>query len=168
MADSAACDVVVIGAGAAGIGAGQRLVEAGLRVVILEARDRIGGRSQTVATAAGPVDLGCEWLHSADRNPFTAIAQGFGLALDERLPDWGGRLRRLGATAAEEADAVDAARSGTPTAARPAVASLSPCCTYFYHPFTGSVVRERCTACETKPLHAAPVAAASSAPPPTC
>jgi monoamine oxidase len=104
MADSAACDVVVIGAGAAGIGAGQRLVEAGLRVVILEARDRIGGRSQTVATAAGPVDLGCEWLHSADRNPFTAIAQGFGLALDERLPDWGGRLRRLGATAAEDED----------------------------------------------------------------
>lgn len=104
MADSAVCDVVVIGAGAAGIGAGQRLIAAGLRTIILEARDRIGGRSHTVATAAGPVDLGCEWLHSADRNPFTTIAQGFGLALDERLPDWGGRLRRLGASAAEEAD----------------------------------------------------------------
>jgi monoamine oxidase len=104
MAESADYDVVIIGAGAAGIGAGHRLRERGLRFVILEARDRIGGRSHTVTTEAGPVDLGCEWLHSADRNPFTAIAQGFGLALDERLPDWGGRLRRLGATTAEEED----------------------------------------------------------------
>ncbi|MDB5409119.1 MAG: amine oxidase [Rhodospirillales bacterium] len=104
MADGIAYDVAIIGAGAAGIAAGRCLVEAGLRIVILEARDRIGGRSHTVATEAGPVDLGCEWLHSADRNPLTAIAQGFGLALDERLPDWGGRLRRLGASAAEEAD----------------------------------------------------------------
>jgi monoamine oxidase len=104
MADSAAWDVVIIGAGAAGIAAGRRLIEAGLRIVIVEARDRIGGRAHTVATEAGPVDLGCEWLHSADRNPFTAIAQGFGLALDERLPDWGTRLRRLGASGAEEAD----------------------------------------------------------------
>jgi monoamine oxidase len=138
MADSADHDVVVVGAGAAGIAAGRRLVEAGLRIVILEARDRIGGRSHTVATAAGPVDLGCEWLHSADRNPFTAIAQGFGLALDERLPDWRGRLSRLGASAAEEEDwyrtrdafhdRLDAAASALETAGEDAAAStlLSP------------------------------------------
>jgi monoamine oxidase len=98
-------DVAVIGAGAAGIGAAWRLIECGLSVVVLEARERVGGRAVTMTTALGlPVDLGCEWLHSADRNPWTSIARASGFTVDERLPDWGTRLRRAGATPGDEAE----------------------------------------------------------------
>jgi monoamine oxidase len=97
-------DVAIIGAGAAGIGAARRLIERRLSVVVLEARERIGGRARTVATALGhPVDLGCEWLHSGDRNPWTAIARDSAFTVDENLPDWGTRLRRAGASPEDEA-----------------------------------------------------------------
>ena len=90
-------DVVVVGAGAAGIAAGRRLVEAGAAVIVLEARNRIGGRAMTTATSLGiAIDLGCEWLHSADRNPWTAIARRLGCTIDEHLPDWASRLTRHG------------------------------------------------------------------------
>ena len=63
MSDAGNYDVVVIGAGAAGIGAGRRLAEAGVSAVMLEARDRLGGRAWTVPTALRVnLDLGCEWL----------------------------------------------------------------------------------------------------------
>ena len=55
-------DVVVIGAGAAGIGAARVLQEAGVAYRVLEARDRIGGRAWTDNSFAVPVDLGCFWL----------------------------------------------------------------------------------------------------------
>ena len=52
-------DVAVIGAGAAGIGAARRLVEAGaVSVLVLEARDRVGGRVHTIAPAGFPLDRG--------------------------------------------------------------------------------------------------------------
>src|SRR5271169_1277728 len=98
-------DVVVVGAGAAGLAAARRLGERGLRALVLEARDRIGGRAHTVITATGyPVDLGCGWLHSADRNPWTGIARELGFTVDETLPGWGGRLVRMGYSEAEQAD----------------------------------------------------------------
>ena len=98
-------DVAIIGAGAAGIGAARRLNEHGFDIVVIEARDRIGGRAFSAPTPLGhAVDLGCEWLHSADRNPWTAIARESGFAIDESLPDWGTRLRRAGASAADQAD----------------------------------------------------------------
>ena len=60
-------DVAIIGAGAAGLGAARMLEGSGLSVIVLEARDRIGGRAHTIMAAPGvPFDLGCEWLHSAD------------------------------------------------------------------------------------------------------
>jgi monoamine oxidase len=97
-------DVAIIGAGAAGIGAARRLVERRLSPVLLEARERIGGRGVTVATELGhPVDLGCEWLHSGDRNPWTTIARESAFTVDEKLPDWGTRLRRTGASPQDEA-----------------------------------------------------------------
>ena len=93
MLPSSACDVVVVGAGAAGVAAGRRLVAAGLEAVIVEARDRLGGRAHTVGTALGmPVDLGCEWLHSAERNPWVDVARELGFAIDETLPNWGARV----------------------------------------------------------------------------
>jgi len=98
-------DVVVIGAGAAGLAAAHRLAERGISTLVLEARDRTGGRAHTVITSAGyPVDLGCGWLHSADRNPWVPIARALGFGIDETLPGWGGRLSRMGFSEAEQAD----------------------------------------------------------------
>jgi monoamine oxidase len=68
-------DVVVVGAGAAGIAAARRLRAAGLAVAILEARDRIGGRAVTVALRGHPVDLGAHWLHAGPINPLVALGR---------------------------------------------------------------------------------------------
>jgi len=90
---SSACDVVVVGAGAAGVAAGRRLMEAGLEIVVLEARDRLGGRAHTVAPVPDmPLDVGCEWLHSAESNPWVGVARALGFAIDETLPNWGARV----------------------------------------------------------------------------
>ncbi len=86
-------DVVVVGAGAAGIAAAKHLVASGLAIKVIEARDRPGGRAHTVPTGLGfAVDLGCEWLHSADINPWTRIARTLGFTIDETAPDWGRRV----------------------------------------------------------------------------
>ena len=64
-----ACDVVVIGAGAAGVAAARQLTEAGVNVIVLEARERIGGRVFTrhEQESAVPIELGAEFIHgSAD------------------------------------------------------------------------------------------------------
>ncbi len=98
-------DVAVIGAGAAGIGAARRLGESSaVSVLVLEARDRVGGRVQTIEPAGFPVDRGAEWLHSADRNPLSPIAQSLGFSVHRRPPGWTMRLRRSGETVEAEAD----------------------------------------------------------------
>ena len=82
-------DVVVVGAGAAGLVAARELAGAGLAVRVLEARDRVGGRAWTDrATLGAPIDRGCAWLHSADVNPWTAYARTQGFAVVERSPQW--------------------------------------------------------------------------------
>ena len=60
-----AFDVIVIGAGVAGLAAARTLAEAGRRVALIEARDRVGGRIHTVPAAYGdlPVELGAEFIH---------------------------------------------------------------------------------------------------------
>ena len=98
-------DVAVIGAGAAGIGAARRLCAARVvSMMVLEARDRVGGRVHTIAPAGFPLDRGAEWLHSADRNPLSPIAQSLGFSVDRRPPEWTTRLRRSGETIAAEAE----------------------------------------------------------------
>ncbi|MCA0317427.1 MAG: FAD-dependent oxidoreductase [Proteobacteria bacterium] len=75
-------DVVVIGAGAAGIAAGRRIAAAGRSVAILEARDRVGGRCLTDTVTFGvPMDLGAHWIHAPADNPLVPLARaaGFGL-----------------------------------------------------------------------------------------
>src|SRR5437764_13462291 len=98
-------DVAVIGAGAAGIGAARRLRAGGrVSLLVLEGRDRAGGRAWTVNAGGHPADLGCEWLHSADRNLLVPLAERLGLALDQQRPDWTTRLSRSGESKEAEAD----------------------------------------------------------------
>lgn len=99
-------DIAIIGAGAAGIGAAWRLAGAGKSVVVLEASSRVGGRSWTEEIAGNPIDLGCGYLHSADKNPWTAIAEASGFHVDRRAPAW--QRESLGLTAAES-EAAEAA-----------------------------------------------------------
>lgn len=75
---ASAVDVIIVGAGAAGLGAAKTLIAQGRSVRVLEAQGRIGGRAHTVTAKFGvPFDWGCAWMHAADRNPFfdEAIAQ---------------------------------------------------------------------------------------------
>ena len=81
-------DVVIIGGGAAGIAAGRRLRAAGVDCLIVEARPRLGGRAWTRDASGFPLDLGCGWLHSADRNPWSEVALGQGRTLDKTPPPW--------------------------------------------------------------------------------
>src|SRR5438477_7297371 len=98
-------DVAIVGAGAAGIGAARRLVDSGtVSVLVLEARDRVGGRVHTIEPAGFPLDRGAEWLHSADRNPLSPIARELGFSIHRRPPEWTTRLQRSGETVEAEAD----------------------------------------------------------------
>jgi len=82
-------DVAIIGAGAAGLGAANALKHSGLSVIVLEARDRMGGRAHTImASPDVTFDVGCGWLHSADTNSFVKIAERFGFEIDKALPPW--------------------------------------------------------------------------------
>ncbi|WP_374653396.1 flavin monoamine oxidase family protein [Dongia sp.] len=73
------CDLVIIGAGAAGLAAARAAIAAGLNIELVEASHRIGGRGFTdTASFPAPFDLGCQWLHAASINPYTAIADRLG------------------------------------------------------------------------------------------
>lgn len=75
-------DLVVIGAGAAGIAAARRIQAANRKVIVLEATGRIGGRCLTDATTfEAPFDRGARWMHSPDTNPMIKLARGAGLEL---------------------------------------------------------------------------------------
>jgi monoamine oxidase len=83
-------DVIVIGAGMAGLSAARVLSEAGLSVVVLEAQDRIGGRIHTVLEGDTVVELGAEFIHGRPPELWDLIAEA-GLETYERT---GSFLRR--------------------------------------------------------------------------
>ena len=75
--------IIIIGAGAAGIGAGLRLKALGVPFIILEANDRIGGRAYTDSTSlSSKWDKGCSWFHCADINPLVGWANKLGTLYD--------------------------------------------------------------------------------------
>lgn len=82
-------DIAVVGGGAAGLGAASALSASRARFLLLEARHRLGGRVVTAQPWRDlPVDLGAEWLHSADRNPLTRRLERAGFTIDRTPPHW--------------------------------------------------------------------------------
>ncbi|SOB87717.1 monoamine oxidase [Sphingomonas guangdongensis] len=98
-------DVAIIGAGAAGVGAARTLAASGQSILLIEASDRVGGRAHTVTLDGHPHDMGCGWLHSAERNPWVAVAEAAGHAIDRSPNSWGEQYRDLGFAPADQAAA---------------------------------------------------------------
>jgi len=120
-------DVVVIGAGSAGIAAAKTLQQFGRSVVVLEAMDRIGGRAWTDSDTFGvPFDQGCAWLHKADTNPYADYARANGFTLQAHEYDlegvWFGKRRGTPSEVAR-VNAVEEAQSEAITAAEGDIAA---------------------------------------------
>lgn len=82
--------IIVIGAGIAGITAAKKLQTQGYRVIILEGRDLIGGRIWTDNSLGVPLDLGAAWIHTVDGNPITPLVKQFGIqtAISDLKSQW--------------------------------------------------------------------------------
>jgi monoamine oxidase len=75
-------DIVVIGAGAAGIAAARRIMAANRKVIVVEAAGQIGGRCQTDTTTFDvPFDRGARWMHNPETNPMIRLARAAGLEI---------------------------------------------------------------------------------------
>jgi len=97
------CGCSNIGAGAAGIAAA-RAVSPRHSVVVLEARNRIGGRAFTYRKGNLALDLGCGWLHSADENEWGALAPTLGFKVDDMPPPWERPAHRVNFSTGERED----------------------------------------------------------------
>ena len=98
-------DIVVIGAGAAGIAAARRVMAAGRKVIVLEASGQIGGRCATDATSFdAPFDRGARWLHTPDTNALVKLARPAGIDVAPSPPAQRLRIGRRNARAGETED----------------------------------------------------------------
>jgi monoamine oxidase len=86
MSDGDARSVIVIGAGAAGLGAARALCDRGFAVTVLEARERVGGRVWTHRGLGPAIDLGASWIQGTRHNPLTTLAAEHRIATRET--DW--------------------------------------------------------------------------------
>lgn len=95
-------DIVVIGAGAAGIAAARRIMATGRRVVVVEAASQVGGRCITDATTFDtPFDRGARWMHNPETNPMIRLARGAGLDVVQAPVGQKMRIGRRNARAGE-------------------------------------------------------------------
>ncbi|WP_166038665.1 FAD-dependent oxidoreductase [Sphingosinicella sp. YJ22] len=101
-------DILIVGGGAAGIAAARRLAGGRHSVLLLEAGDRLGGRAFTTSLAGMKLDLGCGWLHSADRNPWARLAEAEGWPIDRTPPAWREQWQEIGFSGTEQRDALAA------------------------------------------------------------
>lgn len=74
-------DVIIIGAGISGLAAARELQQRGYQVLILEARNRIGGRIWTDRSFGFPLDMGASWIHGINGNPLTALVADYHIPL---------------------------------------------------------------------------------------
>jgi monoamine oxidase len=98
-------DVAIVGGGAAGIAAARRLAGRGRSVMLIEALPRLGGRARSVTIDGMSLDLGCGWLHSAERNPLAALAETGGESLDRSEAAWQKQLDDTGFPAQAQQEA---------------------------------------------------------------
>lgn len=96
--------VAIVGGGAAGLAAAHALAQAKVPYVLIDARARLGGRAYTETSNKTPLDLGCGWLHSANKNPWAAIAYKLGFHIDKTRPPWEEQSFDLELSPAEQAD----------------------------------------------------------------
>lgn len=127
--------MLIIGAGAAGIGAARTLKAQGVSVAVLEARDRVGGRALTVRLRGHDLDLGAHWLHAGPINPLVALGRARGERLRKAPQDshvWVGRRPgradevQANARAFARADRVMTGGAALPGEDRPAASALPP------------------------------------------
>lgn len=122
MGATSTVDLLIVGAGSAGLGAARTARGLGLSFLVLEATDRIGGRAFTDPAPFGvPWDRGCHWLHSASVNPFRAIADDLGVSYRPESIPWRLHLGDRWATDAEAAainESADVAWGAVQSAAR--------------------------------------------------
>src|SRR3990167_10189638 len=74
--------IIIIGAGIAGLSACNQLVDYGFDTVILEARNRIGGRIWIDNSIGSPIGLGASWIHGIDGNPIAELARKHNLKMN--------------------------------------------------------------------------------------
>ncbi|MEP9365996.1 NAD(P)/FAD-dependent oxidoreductase [Xanthobacter sp. VNH20] len=106
-------DVVIVGAGAAGISAARKVAAAGRSYALIEASKRVGGRAFTDTSLFGvPFDRGAHWLHAPDNNPLAELGTQAGF--DLYAPPQGARLYIKGREASQSdyEDFVSAVRRG--------------------------------------------------------
>ena len=95
-------DIVVIGAGAAGIAAARRIMAANRKVIVVEAASQIGGRCQTdSSTFDVPFDRGARWMHNPETNPMIKLARAAGLEITTAPSGQKIRIGRRNARAGE-------------------------------------------------------------------
>ncbi|MEO1027706.1 MAG: FAD-dependent oxidoreductase [Pseudomonadota bacterium] len=117
--------IAIIGAGVSGLAAAKTLTEAGRRVTVYEARDRIGGRIWTNNELGAPLDLGASWIHGIEENPLTILSDELGvervetgeayiirggdgrLMADKEVPDWLDEVATIQHTAGANLDQIN-------------------------------------------------------------